>query len=165
MSESDFLRDFRAVSKAMGVSSEPVLSSPTKDVLPGKKTKYKKRKKYPFVIGRLACGKKVKIKLPLKKARRYKGACLEKTRTSVKPMVTIGLDNPANPYYLEGLEVSKRAAAIALAPRTRGGFGGVYRLTPINKTAAGMLKGGDEYSGASSVKNGKIKGNLKGRRR
>lgn len=60
-----------------------------------------------------------------------------------KKVITITLDNPDNPYYYEGKAAAARSAVISSAPRTRGAFGGVHILRPINNIAAGAFKKGE----------------------
>ena len=57
------------------------------------------------------------------------------------PKITISLDDPNNPYYQEGVRHKRKASALFSAPRTRGAFGGVHILKPINGLAAGAFKG------------------------
>ena len=59
-----------------------------------------------------------------------------------KKVITISLDNPANPYYHEGKVAAARAEMISSAPRTRGALGGVHIMKPINNIAAGVFKKG-----------------------
>ena len=71
-------------------------------------------------------------------------AAVRKAGMAGKPVVTVSLDDPTNPYYKEGRKLEASRARQREQQRkyplgSRGTLGGVYALTPIDSMARAMI--------------------------